>query len=141
MQPRVYQVRVPSLASSLAVVRAFAEALLAEPLGEQAAMVILALDEACANVVKHRTPRPGDDDIDVAVELTGDVVRFRIACFCHRDDVARIKPRDLADLRPGGLGTHFIARIMDRVAYEPDPAWPDGMRLVLEKRLRAPSPP
>jgi anti-sigma regulatory factor (Ser/Thr protein kinase) len=32
-------------------------------------------------------------------------------------DVERIVPRDLDEVRPGGLGTHFIRSIMDEVTY------------------------
>ena len=28
-----------------------------------------------------------------------------------------MRPRDLDDIRPGGLGTHFIREVMDRVAF------------------------
>ncbi len=137
MTQRVYHVRVPAHASSLRAVRAFVEVLLEEPLGEAAAMVVLALDEACANVVEHRTKRIGRDDIEIQVELTPELLRFRIGCFCIKDDVPRIKPRYLAELRPGGLGTHFIGQIMDHIDYEPDRTRPGAMMLVLEKRLRA----
>jgi len=32
-------------------------------------------------------------------------------------DVSKVKPRDLEDIRPGGLGTHFIREVMDEVEF------------------------
>jgi sigma-B regulation protein RsbU (phosphoserine phosphatase) len=137
MSNRVFHLRVPAEASCLHAVRAFVASALAATFGEQTVNVVLALDEACANVIKHRAPLPGRDDIELRIELDEAAVRFRIGCFCAERDVPRIKPRDLADLRPGGLGTHLIGQIMDRIDYEPDPTAPGRMVLVLEKRCQA----
>ncbi len=62
-------------------------------------------------------------------------VRFRVRNFCCKEDVPNIQPRDLKCVRPGGLGTHFIHEIMDRVEFEPDPESPGRLSLVLEKSL------
>jgi sigma-B regulation protein RsbU (phosphoserine phosphatase) len=32
---------------------------------------------------------------------------------------AEIEPRDLDDVRPGGLGVHFMREIMDEISYLP----------------------
>ena len=48
-----------------------------------------------------------------------------------REDL--IRPRHLDDVRPGGLGTFFIASFMDEFAY--DRQCPEGNRLRLIKRL------
>ena len=44
-----------------------------------------------------------------------------------------IKPRDLSDVRPGGLGVHFIREIMDQVVYDPGG---ECTELRMTKRLR-----
>ena len=31
--------------------------------------------------------------------------------------MAKVKPRDLNDIRPGGLGTHFMRETMDEVEF------------------------
>ncbi|MCC6671589.1 MAG: ATP-binding protein [Planctomycetes bacterium] len=135
MSPRVYQLKVPAEAGCLKAVRAFVASILESALGAEGQMVVLALDEACANIVKHRTPRVGCEDIEVRVEVEPELVRFRIGAFCAQEDLPRIRPRDLAELRPGGLGTHFIGQIMDRIEYEAEPDRPGAMALVLEKRV------
>jgi sigma-B regulation protein RsbU (phosphoserine phosphatase) len=136
MSSRTFHIQVPAEAVWLRTVRAFATSVLEEAFGDCTTSLVLALDEACANVVKHRTPVPGHDDIDVRIELDAVLARFRIGCFCSKRDLPRIRPRDVDDARPGGLGTHLICRIMDRVDYVPDTSAPGRMVLVLEKRLQ-----
>ncbi|HLN25215.1 MAG TPA: ATP-binding protein, partial [Patescibacteria group bacterium] len=41
--------------------------------------------------------------------------------FAPPVDVDKIKPRPLDEVRPGGLGTHFILSAMDEVAFVPPP--------------------
>ena len=71
----------------------------------------------------------------LTIEIRSPRARFRIGDFCTPEDLPNIKPRDLSDVRPGGLGTHFIGEIMDRVGYEPEPGRPGRLALVLEKAI------
>ena len=45
-----------------------------------------------------------------------------------------MQPRDLATVRPGGLGVHFMRSLMDSVEYRPDPGG-TGNRLIMQVRL------
>lgn len=135
MGARIYHLRVPAEARCLRAVRAFVTVALADCSCRTTERIVLALDEACANVIKHRNPGMGCTDVAISIEIDPDVFRCRIGSFCHRDDVANIRPRPIDDVRPGGLGTHFIQQVMDSVRYEPDPERPGAMLLVLEKRL------
>lgn len=130
-----YEIRVPAEARCLRAVRAFVAAALPDRLGETVDRIVLALDEACANIIRHRNARMGCNDIELHLELDDGSFRCRISSFCANDDVAHIRPRDEDDPRCGGLGTRFIAQIMDRVEYEPDPHRPGAMTLLLEKAL------
>jgi sigma-B regulation protein RsbU (phosphoserine phosphatase) len=135
MSDRAFAVTVPADARYLKVVRAFFKPLMEEHFGEEGAgMIILALDESCSNIVKHRSQLDGGL-IHVRVLVMPDRLRLRIGDFCRDTDVDNIRPRDLTDVRPGGLGTHFINQIMDRVAFEPEPARPGRMALVMDKAL------
>jgi sigma-B regulation protein RsbU (phosphoserine phosphatase) len=51
--------------------------------------------------------------------------------------VGAIHPRPLDELRPGGLGTHFIRTVMDEVAFLPPPAGA-GNLLQMTKRIGEP---
>jgi anti-sigma regulatory factor (Ser/Thr protein kinase) len=49
-------------------------------------------------------------------------------------DPAKIQPRPLHEIRPGGLGTHFIRTVMDEVKYTcKDP----GTELIMVKKRTA----
>jgi phosphoserine phosphatase RsbU/P len=136
MKDRTFHVRVPVDARFLRAVRSFFQPLLEEQLDAEAAgRIVLALDEACSNIVKHGCPERAKGDVVVEATFGAKSLRFLIRDFCADGDVEKIKPRDLADVRPGGLGTHFINEIMDRVAFEPEPERPGRRALVMEKHL------
>ena len=75
--------------------------------------VVLAVDEACQNVIRHAYH--GDPHGELVLELLRDgrdlVVYLRD--FAPRVDPGTVHPRALEDVRPGGLGTHFIREVMD----------------------------
>ena len=48
-----------------------------------------------------------------------------------------IKGRDLADIRPGGLGVHIIREVTDLAVYEKRAG--AGMRLTIEKYVSSPA--
>lgn len=82
--------------------------------------LVLAVNEACMNVIQHGY-RGAAGEIELTIVALDDGVEFRV-----RDDARRIglddwRPRPLDELRPGGLGVHFIRAIMDEVAYLPLP--------------------
>ncbi len=49
-------------------------------------------------------------------------------------DPKTVRPRDLDDVRPGGLGTHFIAEVMDDAKFERPPSG-NGNLLIMVKRI------
>ena len=101
---------------------------------EQVDELVLAVDEACTNIIKYGQgwlrPR-GRIQLEV-VERRGEI-EVRLLRFCKDKDVPKIKPRDLDDLRPGGLGTHIIRTIMDSVEFVPDGEKDGRMALVMIK--------
>ncbi len=101
---------------------------------EDAAEVVLAVDEACQNVIRHAYGADSEGEIVVSVER-----RERELCIAVRDfappvDPSRIQPRDLDDLRPGGLGTHLMRKCMDSVDYVQPPAG-SGNLVKMVKRI------
>ncbi len=135
MADRSFALTVPADARYLKVVRAFFTPVLEDLFAEASAMMILALDESCSNIVKHRSGGLECELIQVRIDVLKDRVRIRLGDFCAAADLPKIKPRDLEDIRPGGLGTHFIDKIMDSVSYEPEPGRPDRLALVMEKAI------
>lgn len=107
-----------------------------------ASKVVLAVDEALANVMNHGYERRQDGRIWISIfretdALTGKVNGLRIVMEDEgrQVDPCLIKSRNLDDIRPGGLGVHIIKEVMDVVIYERREG--RGMRLTLSKRLPA----
>lgn len=138
MAARRFSVTIPAETRALRALRAFVAAVLDDGGCPEAERIVLAIDEACSNVIKYRCPTIDDGAIDVHLDLSPAALRVRIGRFCRTAEIDRIKPRALDDVRPGGLGTSFIAQIMDRVEFAADPEVPDCVALVLEKNLTAP---
>lgn len=136
--PVLAVLRVPGRAASLRLIRAVVrEAALGRGAGaEWANDLVLAVDEACQNVIRHGYrdgAAPGDLVIDVAGDGAGLCVR--VTDFAPPVDPAKIRGRDLADVRPGGLGVHLMRTLTDECAWE---APPPGAGNVLRLRKRLP---
>lgn len=82
--------------------------------------LVLAVNEACMNVIQHGY-RGAPGDIELSMVVTEDGIEFRVRDDAPRTDLAAWRPRALEELRPGGLGVHFIRGIMDEIAYLPLP--------------------
>ncbi len=90
--------------------------------GETVHNVVLAVDEACQNVIRHAYGGRPDGEIVLEVIRRQDAIEFRIKDFAPPVDVKKIRPRDINDIRPGGLGIHFMRQVMDEVEFMAHPA-------------------
>jgi anti-sigma regulatory factor (Ser/Thr protein kinase) len=79
--------------------------------------VVLAVNEACMNVIQHGYRNDPAGEIRLTIHTDGQVLVFRLRDDAPCVDISQVRSRDLEDLRPGGLGTHFIDTIMDEVAF------------------------
>ena len=78
MQDRAFALTVPADPRYLKVVRAFFTPVLEDLFGEQSGMLILALDESCSNIVKHRSGAIADNVIHVRIAVMRTMVRIRL---------------------------------------------------------------
>lgn len=132
------QLNLPGRAQSLIMVRRAVEAA-ATACGfakEQTQDIVLAVDEACQNVVRHAYDGQGAGDIVVDLRREKGEFLVLIRDFAVTVDLEQIKSRDLDDVRPGGLGVHFIREIMDDMDYLQSPDG-QGNLLRLKKQIRA----
>ena len=83
--------------------------------------IVLAIDEACQNVIRHAYKGDPNGIIELEICREGDDLIFSLRDEAPPVDPAQVKPRDLDDVRPGGLGTHFIRKLMDRVDFTQPP--------------------
>ena len=79
--------------------------------------LVLAVNEACMNIIQHGYDA---NDGDIALEIISGVeeIIFRITDHAPRIDKAKLVSRRLDDIRPGGLGLHFIKSVMDNIEYK-----------------------
>ena len=101
---------------------------------DTARRLILCVDEACSNTIKHSYDGPGDEPIEATFSIDGDDFKVQIRGYGKKCDTSQIKPRCLDDLKPGGLGTHFMNEIMDEVNYCTNRA--KGTLLTMIKKLK-----
>jgi sigma-B regulation protein RsbU (phosphoserine phosphatase) len=100
--------------------------------------LVLALGEAAMNVVQHGFgggSAAGEITLEI-LDNAGELV-FRLADNGPRADPSKVKPRDLGDLRPGGLGSHFIRQLMDETVFLPVEGTA-GNLLEMRKRVSQP---
>lgn len=85
---------------------------------ERTERVVIGVNEACMNIITHAYhDTPGDIELDILQEDA--LLIFQLTDFARTVDCSTIKSRDLDDIRPGGLGVHFIHEVMDEVDYLP----------------------
>jgi anti-sigma regulatory factor (Ser/Thr protein kinase) len=95
--------------------------------------IILAVDEACSNIIKHCCQNDLTRKITLTIKLKEDLLTILIIDNGQRFDIKSINPRDINEIRPGGLGVHIMRQIMDTVEYSHTP---DGLnQLTMTKKL------
>ena len=95
--------------------------------------IVLAVQEGCANVIRHCYGGCNDKRIDMWLVFTDDELTIEIVDYGTFVDPSKIKSRELEDVRPGGLGVHLMQKVMDEVKYEKNEA--GGTTLTLRKRV------
>jgi sigma-B regulation protein RsbU (phosphoserine phosphatase) len=74
--------------------------------------------------------------IELAVRCAGDELQIALRDFAPPVDPARIRPRPLDELRPGGLGTHLIRSTMDHTELGRPPSGPGNLLRMVKKFAR-----
>jgi len=106
-----------------------------EPLGfseDAAELLVLAVDEACANILRHAYEGPCKGSFCLSMEAADGELQISIRDHGKPCDPEKIRSRALEDFRPGGLGVFFIQQAFDSVEYLPQA---DGTLLLLKKKI------
>jgi len=116
-----FKLQVPSDPEMLSVVRSVVGqfAAVAGFSEEDCRMITLALDEALTNIIRHAYQNRHDQAIEVHGWRSEDGLEFRLVDHGRSVKPTELRGRPLEQVRPGGLGTHLIAQIMDQVSYQP----------------------
>lgn len=98
--------------------------------------LVLAVDEACANVIRHAYGPDRSGDIGLRILRNGDVLEFELTDAAPCVDPRRIQPKPLGECRSGGLGVALIDEVMDAWSIEPS-ASGRGNRLIMRKYIQS----
>ena len=99
--------------------------------------LVLAIAEAAQNIVKHayKDIETNNDKMEIKISLRkNDELEIGFFDKGKPVDGAKVRHRNIDDIKPGGLGTFFIQQIMDAVVFkEGEKPWIN--HLVLTKKL------
>jgi len=107
--------------SSLKEIRVFAREVLSKDdiFKSTSDDVVLALAEAAQNIVKHAySGKESSDNLKVEISFKNNQLKIDLYDKGEPAIPTNIKPRDVDDIKPGGLGTFFIGQIMDEVLFK-----------------------
>ncbi len=87
--------------------------------------VIIAVDEALQNVIRYAYDMKIDQTIEIFFRKTEDSeLEVKIRDYGKQTSLENIKPRDINDIKPGGLGVYFIKQCSKSSEYK---HLPDGI--------------
>jgi serine/threonine-protein kinase RsbW len=100
---------------------------------EEASKIVLAVDEACTNVIKHAYQFAPDREIEIVIQPVKDRMQITVI-----DDGKSFNPsvaklpdlkQHLSHYRRGGLGIYLMRTLMDKVEYKYAPGKKNEVRL------------
>ena len=94
--------------------------------------MVLGVDEACTNIIRHAYQLRDDQLIALWLEDSGDCLRMRLRDYGKQTEAHTMKGRAHDLIRPGGLGLHLIRTAFDKVDYVLKAR---GTELVMTKNL------
>jgi serine/threonine-protein kinase RsbW len=120
--------------ANLALMRSFVRRFLARhPFSEkEQTLMVLGVDEACTNVIRHAYDLRDDQPIALSVETLRTCVRVRLRDYGEQAPASKMRGRAHNEVKAGGLGLHLIRNAFDKVDYILKPR---GTELVLTKKL------
>jgi serine/threonine-protein kinase RsbW len=100
---------------------------------EEASKIVLAVDEACTNIIKHAYQYDPNQDIRISVRTNRGAFEVLIEDEGKSFNPLAIKPHDvrqhLKQYRRGGLGVYLMKTLMDEVEYHFTPGKKNVVRL------------
>jgi len=131
--------RIPANAHALrglrAAIRQVLDSLHIEPLLRD--RLVLAVDEASANIIRHAYGPERNGDIALRTLLAGSMLTFELTDTAPCVNPDDLRPKPLGECRCGGFGIALIDEVMDDWRIEPASGG-HGNRLTLRKRLGDP---
>jgi len=134
--PIKYRLKLPSQSDNLAVIRDLVTKV-ATQVGfsnDDVSKIELAVDEACANVIKHAYGSNSKKLIDVLIKVDAQklmvVVTDKGKGF-NPDDIKLPRMNEyLKEMRVGGLGIYLIETLMDKVNFDVRPGIRNQVKMI-----------
>jgi len=84
--------------------------------------IVLAVDEACSNCIRHAYGGQVDETVELCFSATDDWLEIVVSdrgtpCPSERTECRPLEPPDPERLRPGGLGLRLIREVFDEVEF------------------------
>jgi sigma-B regulation protein RsbU (phosphoserine phosphatase) len=79
--------------------------------------MVLAINEACMNIIQHGYAFADGQHFTLRLGVDDGVLKALLLDNGMPASDADLSPRNLDELRPGGLGVHFMRELMDSVTY------------------------
>lgn len=103
--------------------------------------IILAVDEACSNLIRHAYGNDANKSITISLVISPESVRVEIEDSSHPFDPREATLPNMQEYfdqhRHGGLGILIMRRLMDDIEYVPCNAQHACNVLILTKKRRA----
>lgn len=126
-----FRMKIPANSENLDIVRKFVSGI-AENMGfneDEVYQIELAVDEACANVIKHAYTGTNTNsrlrNIFVTVRQRKEGIEITIADKGKGFNPDELRTPDMDEylkrMKPGGLGVHLIKTLMDKVTFHIKP--------------------
>lgn len=104
---------------------------------QQQQKIIVALDEAVTNIIRHAYKNTNEGEVELAILRQNNTLGFYLRDFAPEVYDSGIKPRSLAQLKPGQMGINFIDSVMDSWEFA-TPKDGYGNLLIMKKEIAKP---
>lgn len=122
---KTYRMKLPADSGNLDIIRKFIAGI-SENMGfndEEVYKIELAVDEACANVIKHAylTNSKREPIINIEAQEKNDRIEIIISDKGKGFDPSKVKKPEIEEymkkMKRGGLGIYLIKELMDKVSF------------------------
>jgi anti-sigma regulatory factor (Ser/Thr protein kinase) len=91
---------------------------------ERAGCIVLAVDEACSNAIRHAYEGRNDESVEVTLRSDSDCLEIVVCDLGRPCAKEKTAPRTLErpspeNVCPGGLGVQLIHQVFDEVEFRP----------------------
>lgn len=137
---QTFTLHVPSSSENLAMIRSFVSEIASRAAlrEDESALLAVAVDEACANVIEHAYGHDASKQVTVRATIDEEQIRIDVIDHGKGFDPSIVKTKDprqlIKERASGGLGMGLIQRIMDEVRYHVVPGEKNELKMVKKRR-------